>query len=415
MVTGGLRRRDLLLAAGTTAAGLALLWSAPALLTEDVPAADLPAAFSSGWWLASVPVLAQGVALLRAWRTPRSTLVLVAVLAAVSAATLPAELRGIAGVAVLVAVVLAVAVSVAKVWPSLIATTAVVAAGEVLGAFLAGGAPVAPTLLGGVAQAVGLVGPAALVGFVVRSRLDLRAARQREQEALVEAAVARERTAMARELHDIAAHHLSGIALMAAVVDRQIDTAPDRAHDGVRQIRAQSTSVLDDLRRLVGLLREDAAAERHVESVATIADLVHRVGSTQPVTLQVLPRHGFPLADGVGPLAQLAAYRTVQEALSNAAVHAPGAGCSVLVDDRDPAGLTLRVRNAEPPHPGSARSEPARSRGGFGLRGMQERADLVGARLRCGPTGEGGWQVELVLVRDVVAAREQAPDEQEIR
>ena len=88
--------------------------------------------------------------------------------------------------------------------------------------------------------------------------------------------MSRERAAMARELHDIAAHHLSGIALMAAVIDRQIDSDPERAHEGVRQVREQSTAVLEDLRRLVGLLRDDAPAERAVETVAGIVDLVER-------------------------------------------------------------------------------------------------------------------------------------------
>lgn len=417
MATGGVRRRDVLVAAGTTAAGLALLWGAPALLAEDLPeaAGNLPVPFSAGWSVTAGLLLAQGAALLRARTAPRSTLLLVAALAAVSSVVLPAELRGICGPAVLVAVVVAVVAATTRVWPALTAATATLAVGEVLGGVRTPGAALAPTVLDAVLQAVGLVALPALVALVVRSRLDVQRARQdeqaallRERDALVEAAVSRERTAMARELHDIAAHHLSGIALMAAVVDRQIETDPARARQGVQQIRSQSTSVLDDLRRLVGLLREDAAAARQVESVATIADLVERVRPTQPVTLDVRRREA-PLAEGVGPLAQLAAYRTTQEALSNAAVHAPGADCSVDVDDRDPARLRLRIRNAAPAGPAAAGG----SAGGFGLRGMQERADLVGATVHIGPTFDGGWQVELLVPREPSTAADPFPTEQE--
>ena len=84
---------------------------------------------------------------------------------------------------------------------------------------------------------------------------------EREHDALVQAAIARERTAMARELHDIAAHHLSGIAVMTAAIATQIDTDPAAAKRAVGQVRQQSTEVLRDLRSLVGLLREDQEPE----------------------------------------------------------------------------------------------------------------------------------------------------------
>ncbi|GGL75719.1 hypothetical protein GCM10009706_12670 [Curtobacterium citreum] len=268
----------------------------------------------------------------------------------------------------------------------------------------------------GVLQALGAVGLPLVVALVVRSRREVRAARVaeadarsaeadaraaeasasvREQDARVDAAVSRERAAMARELHDIAAHHLSGIALMSAVIDRQIDVDPPAAHEGVRQVREQSTAVLEDLRRLVGLLRDDSPAERTVETVAGVVDLVERARLRSDVRLEVLPGDR-PLADGVGPLAQLVTYRTVQEALSNAAVHAAGSMVTVTVDDRDDERLRVRVENSVPTAPSSGST----AAGGNGLRGMRERADLVGARLQAGPTDGGGWVVTLELSRE---------------
>ncbi len=274
----------------------------------------------------------------------------------------------------------------------------------------------------GVTQAIGAVGLPLVVALVVRSRREVRAARDaevaartaeasaavREQDARVDAAVSRERAAMARELHDIAAHHLSGIALMSAVIDRQIDTDPTAAHEGVRQVREQSTAVLEDLRRLVGLLRDDAPAERAVETVAGIVDLVERARYRSDVRLEVL-RGAHEVAEGVGPLAQLAAYRTAQEALANAALHAPGAVVTVTLDDRAVDHLELTVENAAPAVSAPSADAPAGpgeptpegpGAGGNGLRGMRERADLVGARLQTGTTPDGGWVVTLRLGRE---------------
>nr|WP_247601822.1 sensor histidine kinase [Cellulomonas denverensis] len=198
---------------------------------------------------------------------------------------------------------------------------------------------------------------------------------------------------MARELHDIAAHHLSGIALMASAIDRQLESDPAAAREGLHQVREQSRVVLTDLRRLVGLLREDDPAETSAWSLASVPGLVR-----EPVMLRVW-RGDRELGAGVGPLAQLAGYRMVQESLANARSHAPGAACVVEVDDRDGAACVLTVTNGPPSAP------PVLSDGGgHGLRGMAERAELVGGDLRYGPTAEGGWQVWLRLPRERGAA-----------
>lgn len=413
------RRVDVFVALGTAVVAIGLLLGLPPLDALESDGAALamrvPAPFTAAWTVLALGLLAQSAALLAARRAPRAVLVAVSVLPVLVAALAPQslDLFGLTALPVVVAVVLAaLRVPLARLWPTLLVAGVLVAAGS---AVLSG------ALGQGVLQAVGAVGLPLLVTLLVRSRREVRAARTaeasavfREQDALVDAAVSRERAAMARELHDIAAHHLSGIALMAAVIDRQIDSDPERAHEGARQVREQSTAVLDDLRRLVGLLREDVPAERAVETVAGIVDLVERARFRSDVRLDVLPgdrpADDGPVADGVGPLAQLAAYRTVQEALANAALHAPSAPCTVTIDDRDPTRVVIRVENA----PAAAPAAPTSPSGGNGLRGMRERADLVGARLQTGPTATGGWLVELALGREAPAAPAQAADGGEV-
>jgi signal transduction histidine kinase len=423
------RRTDVLVALGTFVVGLGLMLGLPPLDAADpdsvVPAGAYPAVASGPWLVLAIGLLVQSVVLLAARRAPRATLVTVSAVPVIAAAA-PTTLHGLLLLPVVVAVVLGVLrVPLARLWPALVAAAVlvIVAEGSVLysayGAGRAGvGIGVTRSLGQGFLQAFGTVGLPVLIALVVRSRREVRAARtaeasavDREQDALVDAAVSRERAAMARELHDIAAHHLSGIALMSAVIDRQIDTEPERAHEGVRQVREQSTAVLEDLRRLVGLLRDDSPTGRAVETIAGVVDLVERSRFRTDVHLVVRPaddadRGSRPLGDGVGPLAQLAAYRTVQEALANAALHAPGARCTVTIDDRADDHLEVRVANGPSSVPAMG-STPA---GGNGLRGMRERAELVGAGLQVGPTDDGGWTVVLTLGREAHPTSDTAAD-----
>jgi signal transduction histidine kinase len=213
---------------------------------------------------------------------------------------------------------------------------------------------------------------------------------------------------MARELHDIAAHHLSGIAVMTGAIGRQIDVDPEGAKEAVRRVRGETTAMLGELRGLVRLLRDttsgEDADEAHVETLATVPALVDRArasGIDATLTMHHTP-DGRPPQDVVGPLAQLAAYRTVQECLANVVRHAPGARCEVVLDARDPAALAISVRNGPPPAPtlppalppGVTATLPG---GGLGLVGMRERADLTDARLDHGPQPDGGWLVTLTL------------------
>ena len=385
-------RRDAVLSLVTALVTGSFLALAPLAEAADPEIGlELPRAGSGPWWLVVGTVVAQ--LLLLAWlkRAPGVVLSAVAALPFVVAAAPVGAAFSATTVPVLVAGARAVALRGVG-WVLLLVLV------------LVGGAHLvheraAPQPLLTLVQGLSIVVVPAVLGAFLSSQRVAREAQRaqiqalaREREALVEAVLARERTAMARELHDIAAHHLSGIALMAGAVGRQIDSDPGAAKVGVEQLRAQATSVLGDLRRLVGLMRtaEHArSAGTGVESIAGIACLVAQhpgeVSLDAPSEMQ---------ADGVGPLAQLAAYRTVQEALANATRHAPGAPCHVEVIEADDA-ITVTVRN-EP----AASTVPPSGDAGFGLLGMRERAELTGSDLRHGRTPDGGWEVVLRLPRE---------------
>ena len=183
---------------------------------------------------------------------------------------------------------------------------------------------------------------------------------------------------------------------MTGALGRQIDTDPEGAKRAVEQVRHQSKAMLRDLRSLVTLLREDggptgATAPETLSSLPALVEDARRAGTD--VELTVLgPGPGDVLDGRSGPLAQFGAYRTVQEALANAARHAPGARCEVVLDTRD--ARTTRVRVVNHPAPADAPTSPGT---GYGLVGMRERASLTGAHLSYGPTEDGGWCVDLSL------------------
>jgi len=380
------------------------------LVSTGPDAERVPGLDEIAWWVGAALVTAQAVVVLR-WRsTPRPVLVAVAAAAPVAGAATLGDATNVTGFFVMVAAYfVAVARPALRSWPWLVTAGVLVASGGVI-AGLRLDDPVLTAVGGPLLQATGTVGAPVLVGILVATRRESREAREdqqrallRERDALLTAAVARERTAMARELHDIAAHHLSGIAVMSAAIGTQIDTDPAGAKEAAAQVRRQSVSVLHDLRSLVGLLRvgdDDSASgttPTRIENLGGLAALTSDFSSAAtPVELTVLEASGHPLGEGIGPLAQLAAYRMVQESLANAARHAPGARCEVVVDDRDTASLVVTVRN----DPATRPPDVAVGSSGFGLVGMRERADLTGARLEHGPTSDGGWQVLLRIPRD---------------
>lgn len=380
-----------------------LLVVTPGLDSADPSVAGSPALGSAGWWIALAVLTGQAAVLLARRSRPLAVLLVVAAGAVALAVTGAGDATSLSSAAVVVAVWSAVTSTplprrIRALAGALAGAALLVAAGTALSQVTIGLAP-GTAVLAGLVQGAGVIALPALLAATVRARRDAREARtdlalavDREQSAQLAAAIAEERTAMARELHDIAAHHLTGIAVMTGAVERQIDTDPAGAKESVRQVRTQSTAMLRELRGLVTLLRSPGQAEATSgqERLSHLADLVSAARrSGLEVSLSTL---GSGSVEAVGPLAQLSAYRTVQECLANAARHAPGARCEVVLDSREPDVVVVTVRNEPPPGPVPSGSP---NRRGLGLVGMQERADLTGSTLEAGPTAEGGWQTQL--------------------
>jgi signal transduction histidine kinase len=224
----------------------------------------------------------------------------------------------------------------------------------------------------------------------LRERVD---AAERERELRAEEAVLRERALMARELHDIAAHHLTGIIVSAQAADALRLTDPETAGEYIRQVQKDARTTLRNLSQTVGLLRADAAGE--LAPVASIDSLPELVAEASAVGTDVaLEESGTPR--DLGPLAGIAAYRMVQESLANSLKHAPGAPRAVRVEYGQ---KSVRLTAGNGPAPAS-RQQRDWSREGYGLLGMAERAELIGGTLRTGRSPDGGWVNTLVIPYD---------------
>ncbi len=235
---------------------------------------------------------------------------------------------------------------------------------------------------------------------------------RREHGRQLEVALIQERRRLAGELHDVAAHHLAGIVVQAAALERLIDRDPQTARDAAQQLRRQAKETLSGLRSVVGLLRSDAEAG---EPSPGLRDLSELVASTRAFGVDIELLDGGLLGDEPGdgtthstsngapsgdtaaciPVlsqrADTAVFRVVQQSISNALQHAPGAPITVELR-RTEDSLELSVLNGPAHRPST---DPGG--GGTGLTVMRERADAVGGALQAGPVEGGGWRVRLVL------------------
>ena len=222
---------------------------------------------------------------------------------------------------------------------------------------------------------------------------------RREHGRQLEVALIQERRRLAGELHDVAAHHLAGIVVQAAALERLIDRDPQMAREAAQQLRRQAKETLSGLRSVVGLLRSDKEAE---ESSPGLRDLPELVTSTRALGVDIELLNGGILSGGadeadvgdaliLSPLADTAVFRVTQQAISNALQHAPGSPITVEVTRLETA-LELSVLNGPARRPST---DPGG--GGTGLTVMRERTDAVGGSLQAGPVEGGGWRVRLVL------------------
>ena len=229
-----------------------------------------------------------------------------------------------------------------------------------------------------------------LMGAIVRARRSSRTALAQQARRLEgERALLTERQRIARELHDIVAHHMSVIAIQAEAGPRKVAHPPPELVESFADIRASALSGLDELRRLLGVMRSSGADTAPQPGLAELDDLLDsarsggvRVTSSVSGTARVLPQ-------GI----DLSAYRIVQEALSNVMRHAPGSAARVELGYA-PSSLVIKVRNdACAAQDGDADQDGA----GHGLIGMRERAGMLGGHLEAGPTDDGGFLVTAVL------------------
>jgi signal transduction histidine kinase len=230
-----------------------------------------------------------------------------------------------------------------------------------------------------------------LIGTRRRLRHELVEGRQREQEEQARSTLLEERARIARELHDVVAHHMSVIAVRAETAPFRIPELPDAVKDDMAETSAIAREALTEMRRLLGVLRgADGGAERAPQpGMERLEGLVAAVrGAGLAVDLRVVGVQR-PLPSGV----ELSAYRIMQEALSNTLRHAPGAHAAVEVH-YEPGRLWLRVQNDPPPVRGD---HPPPTSPGHGIIGMRERAAMLGGTLAAGPTAEGGYLVEAAL------------------
>ena len=243
-----------------------------------------------------------------------------------------------------------------------------------------------------------LVPAAAAGGIAVRARREADAqtgTREVLTDTLTQHMARGERARIARELHDVVAHHISMIAVQAETARLTTPGLPAAGAQRFAEIGDTARAGLTEMRRLLGVLREDAdatVADRHPQpGLPQLAELIDTARDASGTGTRLIV--SGPVAE-FDPGVELAAYRIVQEALTNARRHAPGAAVDVELRYGDDA-LRLRIRDNGPGAAAAAAAdgEPP----GHGLLGMRERALAVGGSLRTGAAPGGGFCVEAML------------------
>ncbi|HEY6278982.1 MAG TPA: histidine kinase [Streptosporangiaceae bacterium] len=262
----------------------------------------------------------------------------------------------------------------------------------------------AATILGGSAIDLRTTLAAALValapvsaGIIVRSRRSNReelAVAERRHEG--ERALLQERQRIARELHDVVAHHMSVIAIQAEAGPYKIADPPPELVESFAEIRASALTGLNELRRVLGVLRSDRPGTAPAPGLDDLPGLLESARAGGVTVTSEVTGALRPLPEGV----DLSAYRIVQEALSNAIRHASGSAVAVKLHYGE-AALVIEVRNDRcPPGNGATGQQGAGTLGrggGVGIIGMRERATMLGGHLSAAPTGAGEFLVTAAL------------------
>lgn len=198
-----------------------------------------------------------------------------------------------------------------------------------------------------------------------------------------------ERLDLARELHDLVAHYVTGIVVQAQGAQAVADTRPDVAVDALATIERAGADALAAMRRMVGALRDaDDGAMAPPAGLAGLHELVER---TSALGVPVRLRAAEGVLDELPPAVAGSVHRIVQESLTNARRHARDATLVDVQVTRVAGAVAIRVHDD-----GVDADRPARG-AGYGLVGMQERATALGGSLRAGPDERGGWSVEALV------------------
>lgn len=231
------------------------------------------------------------------------------------------------------------------------------------------------------------------LGMLMTARSDLseklaeiERARRHEEELVIERALASERAALAREMHDVVSHQVSLIAVQAGAL--QVTASDAASVEAARTIRMLSVRTLDELREMVGVLRPTEGPAVDLTPQPGIDDIAALVASSRvPTQIDTVDQRGAPPP----PPVQRAVYRAVQEGLTNIAKHAPGAS-ALLALRIDPRQVSLSLTNTKP-----TRAPEQLPSSQHGLLGLRERAELLGGALSAGRHGDGGYRLSMTL------------------
>ncbi|MFJ7280390.1 sensor histidine kinase [Kitasatospora sp. NPDC098663] len=198
-----------------------------------------------------------------------------------------------------------------------------------------------------------------------------------------------ERLILARELHDVVAHHITGIVVQAQAARLVRRSRPEMLDGTLAGIEEAGAEALAAMRRVVGLLRDAddvATTSPTAQGVDQLTELVHRFEGHGPEIELRLPEERVPWP----PEVSTTVYRIVQESLTNISRHASHARCAVVDIAQSPADVTISITDDAPT--GHVRSRHLQ-KGGFGLIGMRERVEALGGTLTVGPEAGVGWSV----------------------
>ncbi|SMX64073.1 sensor histidine kinase [Brevibacterium aurantiacum] len=234
----------------------------------------------------------------------------------------------------------------------------------------------------------------------IRGRTQLANERQLSAEQLAKRQELEERNRIAQELHDVVAHSMSVISVQATTARYRLPELDQRSVEEFDSIAGSARQALTEMRGLLAILRGGRDAD--LAPQPTIDDIPGLVEATRGSGAEVeLEFSAEPIE--INPTTGLTAFRLVQEALSNALRHAPGAPVRVSVRT-DEWQLSVSVVNGVPGstdsgtnHPGSGQPDGGHLGGGFGLKGMRERVEALDGTLQVGPTAEGGFEVKATL------------------